>query len=87
MDVERRFGLENAVGEPRAPRETALLRETRRRSSRAVREVENGSHPVETARDLDDVVHRPEIAHASHHLDSERHRASFASSLSRNVPS
>jgi len=77
MDVERRFGLEDAVGELErlAKRLCFEKRSVARRVH--VREVENGSHPVEPARDLDDVVHRSQIAHASHHFDSERHCTSL----------
>ncbi len=40
-----------------------------------VREVEHRTHPVDTARDLDDVVHRSEVAYPAHHLDPERDAA------------
>ena len=40
-----------------------------------VREVEHRANPLEAAGDLDDVVDRPEVANAAHHLDPERHRA------------
>ena len=43
-----------------------------------VGEVEHGADPVESRRDLDDVVDRPEFAHAAHHLDPKRHRAVLA---------
>ena len=43
-----------------------------------VGEVEHGADPIEPRRDLDHVVDRPELAHAAHHLDPERHGAVLA---------
>ena len=68
-------GLENAVGELERLAERLRFEERAVARRMHVREIENGSHPVEAARDLDDVVHRAEIADAPHHLDPERHRA------------
>ncbi len=42
-----------------------------------VREVEDGAHPADATRDLDHVLERPEVAHATHDLDPERHCATL----------
>jgi hypothetical protein len=40
-----------------------------------VGEVEHGADPAGAAGDLDHIVEAPDLAHAAHHLDAERHRA------------
>ena len=43
-----------------------------------VGEIEHRPHPARLSRDLDDVVNRAEVAHATHHLDTERDRTTLA---------
>src|SRR5918996_939146 len=43
-----------------------------------VGEVEHGAHPVEPGGDRHHVVERPQLAHPTHALDPERHRAVLA---------
>ena len=43
-----------------------------------VREVDDRPHPAGAAADLDAVLERAEVPHATHHLDPERHRTVLA---------
>ena len=73
VDVERRARLEHVVRrlERRRERIDVGVRAVARRVH--VREVEHRPDEVDLRRDREHVVERPELAHASHHLDAERH--------------
>ncbi len=76
--MERGAGLEHAVGELERLAERLRLGERAVRGRVHVREVDHRAHPAGTPADLDAVGERAEVAHATHHLDPERHAASLA---------
>ena len=73
--MERRLGLEDPSASSSASRNGSASRNAPSLVACMCAKSSTGTHPVEAARDLDDVVHRAEVAHAAHHLDPERHRA------------
>ena len=77
VDVERSACLEYGVRLCERLREWLDGEERSVRRRVHVREVEDGTDPAEAPRDLDHVVRGSELAHASHHLDAERHAAVF----------
>ena len=78
VDVERRAGLEHAVGLRERVGEGLDLDVRAVRDGVQVGEVEHRSHPVDALGDPDDVVEASEVAHAAHHLDAEGHATALA---------
>src|SRR5947207_4374113 len=77
MNVERHVRRQSAVDrlEYRGKTFDSSERAVARRMQ--VREIGNGAHPVELARDGEHVVESPELLHAAHHLDPERDEAAL----------
>ncbi len=78
VDVEGGAGLEHRVGSCQRLGEELDLRVRAVRGRVQVGEVEHRAHPVDVLGEPDDVVERPEVADAAHHLDAEGHRAALA---------
>ena len=74
MDVERLLGRHHRVGFRECVREGVDVEERSVGRGVHVREVEHRLHEVDARGDRADVVDRAEVAHATHHLDAERHQ-------------
>src|SRR5581483_373223 len=72
VDVERRSRLDYTVDGLERGNERVDADEPPVARRVHVRKVEHGADPGELRRDEDDVLERAELAHAAHHLDSER---------------
>ena len=70
-------GLEHRVRALQHRREVLDVREGAVGRGMHVREVEHWANPIEPRRDRQHVVDRPELVHAPHHLDPERHAAAL----------
>ena len=78
MDVEGCALLEDRVGDAEHRGERLGVRECAVRDRMQVREVDHRPHPRQLRRDREHVLGGPELAHAAHHLDPERHRPALA---------
>ena len=79
VNVERRPRLHDGVGRSKRGGERLDVGERAVTRGVHVGEIEHRADPsVESARDLDHVVGRAEVAHAAHDLDAEGHQSVLA---------